>query len=53
MALMEQRYGNVITKMFNDRNDDNTVKNKLMKESTELQSRYEEMSKELNVVEKN
>ena len=38
MALMEQQYGHVITKMFNDRNDDNTVKTKLMKESTELQS---------------
>ena len=52
MALMEQQYGDVITKMSNDRNDDNTVKNKLMEELTELQSRYEEMSKELNVVEK-
>ena len=39
--------------MFNGRNDDNTVKNKLMKELTELQRRYEEMSKKLNVVEKN
>ena len=38
--------------MFNGRNDDNTVKNKLMKELTELQSRYKEMSKELNVAEK-
>ena len=52
MALMEQHYGDVITKMFNDRNDDNTVKNKLMQELTELQSRYEEMSKELNFAEK-
>ena len=53
MALMEQQYGNVIIKVFNDRNDDNTLKNKLilMKELTELQSRYEEMSKELNVAE--
>ena len=38
--------------MFNDRNDDSTVKDKLMKELTELQSRCKEMSKELNVVEK-
>ena len=38
--------------MFNDRNDDSTVKNKLMKELAELQSRCKEMSKELNVVEK-
>ena len=38
--------------MFNDRNDDNTVKNKLMKELTELQTRYEEISKKLNVAEK-
>ena len=52
MALMEQQYGNVITKMLNDRNNDNTVKNKLMKELTELHSRYEETSKELNVAEK-
>ena len=52
MALMEQQYGNVITKMFNDRSDDNTVKYKLMKELTELQSKYEETSKELNVAEK-
>ena len=49
---MEQQYGNAITEMFNDRNDDNTTKNKLMKELTELQSRYEEMLKELNVAEK-
>ena len=52
MDVMEQQYGNVITKMLNDRNNDNTVKNKLMKKLTELQSRYEETSKELNVVEK-
>ena len=52
MALMEQQYGNVITKMLNDRDNDNTVKNKLMKELTELHSRYEETSKELNVAEK-
>ena len=52
MPLMEQQYGNVITKMLNDRNNDNTVKNKLMKKLTELQSRYEETSKELNVGEK-
>ena len=38
--------------MFNGRNDDNTVKRKLMKELTELQRRYEEMSKKLNVAEK-
>ena len=38
--------------MFNGRNDDNTVKNKLMKELTELRRRYEEMSKKLNVAEK-
>ena len=38
--------------MFNDRNDDNTVKNKLMKELTELQRRYEEISKKLNFAEK-
>ena len=48
MDVMEQQYGNVITKMLND----NTVKNKLMKKLTELQSRYEETSKELNVAEK-
>ena len=41
MALMEQQYGSVITKVLND----NTVKNKLMKLLTELQSRYEEISK--------
>ena len=52
MALMEQQYGNVITKMLNDRNDDKTIINKLMKELTELQIRYEETSKEFNVVEK-
>ena len=52
MDVMEQQYGNVITKMLNDRNNDNTAKNKLMKKLTELQSRYEEMSKELNVAEK-
>ena len=40
MALMEQQYGNVISEMFNGRNDDNTVKNKLMKELTELLSGY-------------
>ena len=38
--------------MFNGRNDDNTVKNKLMKELTKLQRRYEEMSKKWNVAEK-
>ena len=52
MAFMEQQYGNVITRMLNERTDDKSVNNKLSKELTELQHRYEETSKELSIAEK-
>ena len=52
MAFMEQQYGNVITRMLNERTDDKSVNNKLSKELTELQHRYEETSKKLSIAEK-